>query len=110
MRKIGPELTSVANPPLFWMWDTASTWLDEQCIGLHPGSEPWATKAECVNLITTPLGRPHEYTFYHAIFGPVEWDQLTFGTSSPLLSLLLAFVTAFPQSGLLFSAIITCFI
>ena len=48
--KIGPELTSVANLPLFLffspkqhishsssvMWDATTTWLDE----LHPGSEP----------------------------------------------------------------------
>ena len=52
-----PELRSVANLPLFawgrftwanichrlplfWMWDTATAWLDEQCVGPHPGSEP----------------------------------------------------------------------
>ena len=54
---IGPELTSTANPPLFaeedwpwantrahfpllYMWDAATAWLDEQCVGPHLGSEP----------------------------------------------------------------------
>ena len=40
VRKSGPELTSVASLPLFCMWDAAIAWLDEQCAGLHPGSEP----------------------------------------------------------------------
>ena len=59
-RKIGPELTSVANIPLFFspqsqstqlyilvvspsgssMWDAATAWLDEWYVGLCPGSEP----------------------------------------------------------------------
>ena len=57
LRKIGPELTSTANPPLFaeedwplaniyahpplfYMWDAAAAWLDKQCVGLHLGAEP----------------------------------------------------------------------
>ena len=35
MRKTVPELTSVANLPLFCMWDAASAWLDEWCTSLH---------------------------------------------------------------------------
>ena len=33
VRKIGPELTSVASLPLFCMWDTTTAWLDEWCVG-----------------------------------------------------------------------------
>ena len=39
VRKIGPELTSVANLPLFCMWCAATAWLDEWCVGLSLGSE-----------------------------------------------------------------------
>ena len=55
LRKISPELTSAANPPLllrkhdpeltsvpiflyFIRGMTATGWLDKQCIGPHPGS------------------------------------------------------------------------
>ena len=42
------------------MWDTASAWLDEWCVGLCPGSPsaPWAAKAELMNLTTAPPGYP----------------------------------------------------
>uniref|UniRef100_A0A9L0JC13 Sodium/nucleoside cotransporter n=1 Tax=Equus asinus TaxID=9793 RepID=A0A9L0JC13_EQUAS len=53
VRKIGPELTSVANLPLFkkiflpkalvhilLCGNATTAWLDEWCLGLHPGSEP----------------------------------------------------------------------
>ena len=40
VRKIGPELTSVTNLPLFCMWDATTAWFDERCGGLHQGSEP----------------------------------------------------------------------
>ena len=53
LRTISPELTSPANPPLFaeedWPWANIcapGTWT----------SEPRATKAECANLTTVPLG------------------------------------------------------
>ena len=39
-RKIGPELTSVANLSLFCVWDATTAWLDEQCVGLCLRSEP----------------------------------------------------------------------
>ena len=61
VRKIGPELTSVANFSLYFsffsskprtylyilvashssssMWDATTAWLDEWCVGLCPGSE-----------------------------------------------------------------------
>ena len=39
VRMIGPELTSVPVF-LYFMWDAATAWLDEWCIGPHPGSEP----------------------------------------------------------------------
>ena len=34
------------------MWDAVTAWLDEQCVGPCPGSEPQAAEAECVNLTT----------------------------------------------------------
>ena len=39
LRKTGPGITSV---PIFlhFIWDAATAWLDKQCIGAHPGSEP----------------------------------------------------------------------
>ena len=40
VRKIGPELTSVANLPPLCTWDATTAWLDEQCIGLRPGPKP----------------------------------------------------------------------
>ena len=60
VRKIGPDLTSVANLPPFSsppspstqlyilvvghssspIWDPGTAWLDEWCIGLCPGSQP----------------------------------------------------------------------
>ena len=39
MRKIGLELTSVANLPSLCTWEAATAWLDEQCVGPHPGPE-----------------------------------------------------------------------
>ena len=69
VRKIGPELASVANfllflleedcswanicanLPIFCMWDTGTAWLDEWCVSLCPGSKPanpgpqkWSTR------------------------------------------------------------------
>ena len=69
VRKFGPELTRVpiflfflekdccwanicASLPLFCMWDAATEWLDEWCVGLCPGSE---------------LGNP----------GPLKWSSWT---------------------------------
>ena len=39
VRKIGPELTSVAVF-LYFMWGAATAWLDEQCGGPRLGSKP----------------------------------------------------------------------
>ena len=47
MRKLDPELTSVANLQLYIlvvnpstsMWDAATVWLDKQCVDSCPGSE-----------------------------------------------------------------------
>ena len=60
VRKIGPELTSVANLPLFCMWVALTAWLDEQCVGPCVGSEPAnpGPPKQNVNLITMPLGWP----------------------------------------------------
>ena len=81
LRKISPELTSAAKPPLFpeedWPWANiracffyfiygmpATVWPAKQCLGPHPGSEPWAAEVECVNLTTVPPGWPLSYTIY----------------------------------------------
>ena len=76
MRKIGPELTSVAYLPLFfslqspstWLyvlvvspssssvWDAATAWLDEQCVDLCPGSE--LVNVGACKLNQTPPGQP----------------------------------------------------
>ena len=42
------------------MWDATTAWLDEQCIGLRPGSEPANLTAEagCVKLTTQPQAGP----------------------------------------------------
>ena len=53
MRKIGPELPSVASLPLFCMWDTATAWLDQRCVGPHLGSGR-------ANSITRPQGQPQD--------------------------------------------------
>ena len=80
LRKISPELTSVANTPLFaeedwpwanicahlpllYLWDTyhSMAW-QEVCrspLGIWTG-EPQAAKVEHVNLSATPPGRGHQ--------------------------------------------------
>ena len=40
MRKIVAELTPVPIFLYFVTWDALTAWLDEQCVGPHPGSEP----------------------------------------------------------------------
>ena len=39
LRNIVLKLTSTPNLPLFHMWDTATAWLDERCVGLCTGSK-----------------------------------------------------------------------
>ena len=49
------------NLPLVCMWDASTAWLNEWCVGLHPGSkpvEPPAAELEHTNLTTVPLGQP----------------------------------------------------
>ena len=77
LRKTSPELTSVANPPIFaeedWPWaisvpiflylicgTPATAWLLKQC-HVAPWirtSQPWAAEVERVHLTAAPLGRP----------------------------------------------------
>uniref|UniRef100_A0A9L0IKQ4 Succinate dehydrogenase complex subunit C n=1 Tax=Equus asinus TaxID=9793 RepID=A0A9L0IKQ4_EQUAS len=69
-RKISPELTSAANPPLFaeedihahltllHMWDAYHSMACQAVPCPHLGSEPEATKAECVHLTPVPPGQP----------------------------------------------------
>ena len=40
VKEIVPELTSVPIFLYFYMWDVTTAWLDEQCVGPHPGFEP----------------------------------------------------------------------
>ena len=78
MRKISPELTSAAKPPLFakegwpwatiqvhlpllYMWDTSHSMACQAVPCPHSGSEPvnlGAAKVELAHLILAPLGRP----------------------------------------------------
>ena len=59
VRKIGPELTSV---PIFlyFTWDAATAWLDEQCCVCAWDPNVWTpvAKAEHMNLTTTQPGQP----------------------------------------------------
>ena len=59
VRKTGTELSSV---PVFlcFMWDAATAWLDEWCVGPRLGSElvDLGLPMQSVNLTTTPLNRP----------------------------------------------------
>ena len=58
-----PGANICANLPLFCMWDAATAWLDEWCIGPHLGSEPAsprAAEAEHVNLIITLPDQPQD--------------------------------------------------
>ena len=41
--------------PLFCMWDTATAWLDEWCVGLHLGSEPANPELLKQSVQTRPL-------------------------------------------------------
>ena len=50
------------------MWDAATAWLDEWCVGPRPGSEP-ANMGLHTKLTTTPLGRPHGRFFNHWKWG-----------------------------------------
>ena len=52
VRKIGPVLTSIA----IFLYFVCGT--PPQCGLTSRTQEPHATKAECVNLTTTPLGQP----------------------------------------------------
>ena len=62
VRKIGPEITSVASPPLLCIWDAATVWLDEWRVGSCPGSEP-ANPTLHGNLTTMLPGWPHGVWF-----------------------------------------------
>ena len=62
-----PWANIFANIPLFCMWDAATAWLDEQCVGPCLGSEPtnsgplkwsaWTT--------TVPPGQPSALCFFN---------------------------------------------
>ena len=52
------------------MWDAATAWLDEQCVGPQLGSEPvnpGMPEVECANLTTMPLGQPQHIFFRHLL-------------------------------------------
>ena len=55
-----PRANICANLPLFCMWDSATAWLDEQCVSMTKIQiyEPQAAKVEHANLSTTPLDWP----------------------------------------------------
>ena len=58
LRKIGPELTSVANLPLFFMWVAATAWPPMKGVGLCLVIEPGPPKQNVPNLTTRPQGLP----------------------------------------------------
>ena len=104
LRKISPELTSFANPPLFaeedsaranihahlpllYMWDAYHSMALPSSAMSAPGiqtSEPWAAKAERVRLTTAPLGQPQELVLFVITVSPVlstvkaQWTSLWF--------------------------------
>ena len=76
MRKIGPELTSVANLSLFclkkivaeltsvlvffyFIWDATTVWLNELCFPESEPVNPRAGQVECADLTPRPPDWPH---------------------------------------------------
>ena len=49
-----PWANICASLPLFYMWDAATAWLDERCVGPHLRSEPWVAKVEHKTLTSMP--------------------------------------------------------
>ena len=89
LRKISPELTSTANPPLFaekewprvnicahlplfYMWDTYHCMAWWAVPGIQTG-KPGAAESEHVNLTVRPLGQPHHCFFNRT---SLEWSLL----------------------------------
>ena len=89
LRKINPELTSFANPPLFaeedwpwanicahlpllYMWDAYYSMACQAMLCLHPGSDQQtrAAKAECAHLTAVPPGQPLAGYFSLVYFSP----------------------------------------
>ena len=70
LRKISPELTSAANPPLFYMWDTCHSMACQAVRCPHPGSEPAnpAIEAERAHLTSAPPGRHPNMDSYSLCF------------------------------------------
>src|SRR3712207_4869248 len=64
LRKIRPELTSVANLPLFCMWVADTAWLTMSGVGLCPGTKPGPLKRGTPNLTTRQQGWPPHRTFF----------------------------------------------
>ena len=101
MRKISPELTSATNGalfaeedwpwanirahlPLLYMWDACHSMAWQAVRRPAPGiqtAEPWAKKAEHVNLTTAPSG----LTLYTITFKYFRWPRssLTVGQMGP---------------------------
>ena len=47
------------------MWDAATAWLDERCVGAT--SELPAAEAECPNPTTMPPGQPHMFSIFNQV-------------------------------------------
>ena len=124
MRKIGHELTSFANLPLFFlleenwpwanicahlplfcMWNAATAWLDEWCVDLCPGSEPANLGPLQQSMqITTPLViRISEWGLFKTIYDLPQMDILFSSFSFLPLSTLELWLcqTTFPDERLL---------
>ena len=56
------------------MWDATTAWPDEQCVGLHPGSDQ-ASEAERVNLITQPWGQAPGQLILDKGAKAIQWER-----------------------------------
>ena len=104
LRKIHPELTSVANLPLFlleedypWanicanlpplcMWDAATAWLMSR-VSPHPGStlvNPGCQSRTRGTLTTQPWGQPQELAFLYGTSILFGWLSVYLNSSSTL--------------------------
>ena len=81
VRNIVPELTSVANLPLFCMWDAATEWLDEWCVVLQLGSKPAnpGLPACELNHYTTGQAPGYVFTYFTSIEFPYSQELSKLG-------------------------------
>ena len=69
LRKICPELTSVASLPFLCVWSAATAWPLRSGVGPRPGTEPGLPKQIALNFTIRPLEL--------ALFSFLNADQMT---------------------------------